>query len=1830
MQDSAPLQTIDDIRLEEKLGQGVHSTVYRAQRNGTRYALKLQKSRDPADSDAVRRRFIREAATLARLDHPSLPHVWTIGEFEDRMYLVMDYIEGTQLDELDVADALDVTDLARIGFDVCSALAELHAAGLVHRDIKPSNIIWDGEQAHLVDFGLVGLAVDHLSDDHDATSTVVGTLAYASPEQLRALKRPVDARSDLYGVGAVLYHAIAGRPPYDTTEFEELMRAHAAEEPSPLAEHDTRLDATGLHEVIERLIAKEPAARYQSALDAARAFDSLHSAHDPESDLTEETSPVVRVEDLQVRLRQSGRRDELNRVQQAWSYYRQTPNGLCTLITSREGLGREQFVTQALNTLDGAELTLRATSDRTEDSQPLDAISDLVKNFLRTHRDDRFDPNRLEALNTAADALPASQPIRHFLHRITGDATDDRTPLSSLRTHQFIGELARLIGSFTAEMSPSVIAVDRVERLDLTSSLVLRRLCYLLEQFDIFLLLSVDPDITDTHNLYDDIRGDLAFLDDGFNTVAPPSTDDDRTPTGVELNLSSLTTDDVVEYLSVFLNTDFQEVDFADQLRAASGGSPVILDQLLEVLIETLVIRPDWNGWAINRDRWQEVDIPNDTRELLADRLDGIDAELLELCGAAAVWGHEFYLQPLADTLEWSDRQIASAAERATHRDLFVEVSDNTADYKFVHPSVRQSLLERTPDDRRQRWHQAFAEWIDDRGSLQREANWSFDLAFHYARGDGSTPERTFELCWRAGRSAAENFAFDRTRTFLEAALHAADQLDADLPAELSYLLGWAYAELGEFEQAESQFRQAIERAESPFEKARYQIRWADMDATRLEVEPLESGTRRVLELLDVPLPTSSFGTLLWILPRFVQNQWWERTSRPSPATGDRKLSLKLLSRAFDLLGMAAVFGEKDLLSISAEVGRMHTALQLGDSPELARAYASSATLAALLDRETTARRQLERGHRVADQLDSPYASLKIDLAHTWVDHILGDPVGAAERAAPLLENKADQLSLLDHSLALEELSVNYGLRGYSERVRHWFREWYSTHEVRTDKWPPSTMYSTAMVHARLCGDNDTADELRDVSRESVQRQNRSIYFRKSHLSAITFDNVLLGKPPDAVEIPLRERLDLGSDPGETVFWAKTFFIHAAYARRYLLDHPDTDDTDHRLETFEIAVQRLESAAGTHPTLRAHALVMRAGFTKRAGDLEGGLDFLNDAEQLATDHRVPWVLFEVARERAHWLRERQQQAPTVDPVAGRLRERHRLHARDAANIADDLGWQPRAHELHRSFDISAGSATNPDPPTGSHTSTSEPSGLSTRQIELQRKLDALLEVSMATSSIIDPDEVSEVVVDAAIRVLGAQRGLLFLNDDGDDLERRQPRVVRTTEDYRQSTDDTADNGSPPFSRTIVDQVTRTGEAVVVRGTREGADIGAESIVAHDIRSVIAAPLFFDDRLVGAIYLDNRLAGGVFDDGDVEVLQAIANHIPVALETARTAQLEVEVAAERERRTYAETLRQFTQNVNEMLDVADILSHLLDHLSQSLDIAEAWGLQLPENGEPTVHAHLRGDRLLTRPFGTDTPSPPDPGELISAIADAPSVRTISPISDEDRQREPFIGEETQTWVAIPLGTGRRPVGIAVLTSPRTDAFDPADVEQALALADQAGVAIEKAILANNDPLTGVYNRRKFFEVAAPELDRCRREEAPLCALLLDVDNFKAINDEFGHAAGDRALEQLADICQDSTRRYDTIARYGGEEFAILLPSTDLEHARHAVAERLRENIEQTDILIGEKALNLTVSVGLAQLRDDDETPHHLLERADDAMYLAKRRGKNRVAAYGDAD
>ncbi|MDP2976028.1 MAG: diguanylate cyclase, partial [Anaerolineales bacterium] len=375
------------------------------------------------------------------------------------------------------------------------------------------------------------------------------------------------------------------------------------------------------------------------------------------------------------------------------------------------------------------------------------------------------------------------------------------------------------------------------------------------------------------------------------------------------------------------------------------------------------------------------------------------------------------------------------------------------------------------------------------------------------------------------------------------------------------------------------------------------------------------------------------------------------------------------------------------------------------------------------------------------------------------------------------------------------------------------------------------------------------------------------------------------------------------------------------------------------------------------------------------------------------------------------------------------------------------------------------------------------------------------------------------------------------------------------------------------------------------------------------------PLVVEERVRGVLWL----WGEKLKEPDQATMSIFANQVAVAIENARLYE------EQQHRLRDLALLHEISKNVSASLDLGEVLNRVVQGAVEAVGADAASLNLLLEAGQARMMASVG----LSEQFKARTDVRPG-GTTMTVI------RTRQPLLIPDVTQcpdlvKPIVLEEgIKSFIVLPLPGRERVTGAMFVFWHREHIFSDDEVRLLMTFANQAALGIENARLfaevqnlALTDPLTGLYNRRGFFELGRLEFARARRFGRPFASIMLDIDHFKRVNDTHGHPIGDLVLQALAIRFQGSVREVDLIGRYGGEEFTFLLPETAIDKASE-IAERLRKTIAQTPIPTDAGGLNVTISAGVAMYDKNTPDLETLIARADQAMYVAKHKGRNRIA------
>ena len=328
-----------------------------------------------------------------------------------------------------------------------------------------------------------------------------------------------------------------------------------------------------------------------------------------------------------------------------------------------------------------------------------------------------------------------------------------------------------------------------------------------------------------------------------------------------------------------------------------------------------------------------------------------------------------------------------------------------------------------------------------------------------------------------------------------------------------------------------------------------------------------------------------------------------------------------------------------------------------------------------------------------------------------------------------------------------------------------------------------------------------------------------------------------------------------------------------------------------------------------------------------------------------------------------------------------------------------------------------------------------------------------------------------------------------------------------------------------------------------------------------------------------------------------------------------------------------TLYEIGRSIQSTLELDKLLYAILDMVSVAIHLESAAILLTVADDKP--EGEVRFDHTVSRNFSDDLKGFLAESEGVKSV-----VREREPIlvSDmaQDKRFAPLIEKEAEaaSFVVVPLISKGNAIGVLCATDFRKGAFAEDAMKLLTTVAGQISIAIENSRLYEEtkrlsitDGLTGLHLRRSFQQILNGEIERAKRFKNTVSLLIMDVDHFKAHNDEFGHPSGDEVLKVVARIIKESCRSVDTAARFGGEEFTAILINTDLNGAE-MIAERIRRRVEGQEFRGNEATpvVHKTISIGIADYPDSATDKSELIEKADEALYRAKKEGRNCIIRY----
>ncbi|MCS3902820.1 diguanylate cyclase (GGDEF)-like protein/PAS domain S-box-containing protein [Methylohalomonas lacus] len=1694
-------------------------------------------------------------------------------------------------DLLRSSETLQLGTWLKIARAASQQLKELHALGVLHRDVHPGNLLWNSstERVALVDFELA-VPLIHAGAKPIDQQRLGAMLPYMAPETTGRMNVGVDERSDLYALGATLYEALLGEPPFTATDPLELAHQHMTQAPIP--PHQRRADIPSIvSAMILKLLDKSPDRRYQSArgleFDLSLAQEQFAGAGQVDHfelgrhDIPDRYQPGTGL---------YGRDTERMALLQALNQVR-GGGRMVYIIAGYSGIGKTSLVHQLREpTLSAGGIYAEGKCDQYQRLQPYSAwaraLDSIVAQILARPQAQRdvVAEKVLAAVGSNGGLLTAIVPsLEHLI--------GSQPVVNELGVREAQNRLdyvfVAFLGSLSAELTPLVIFLDDLQWMDRPSLDLLQAIAQSQEARKLLVVGAYrDNEVDAAHPLQEVLRV--------MRNEAPEVL---RITT-----LGNLSAADIGAMIATNLNMAREAADeLAATVYAKTGGNPFFSHQLLKRMADLRVLRFDEAKlrWLWDSEQLDAMPPADNVIDLLLQRLRELPERTQEMLRLGASIGVRFEPAVLTTVADCSGQDAEKALKPALKEGLLIW---DAYSLKFAHDRVQQAAYDLIAPDARAALHLRIGRQLVAAHDGSLSGRQLFDTIAHFERGQASLhepaerqriaalsaeaahraqaasahdvalryyrlaltlagedawrddPEKHWDLYLDALRSEFNNANHDRVEKMIAvAAAHARTRLDRVVLFELEC----------QFAVARNDQNAAIDLALQALELL--DIRFA-LDAPglveqaarlRAEIRLPSQGISTLAKMAEMHEPehlaavrvmVSAAGAAYVMRPKL-----WEVLTLQMVKTTLAQGRSPLAAFAYGFYGvlLAGVYQDIDK---GYAFGRL--SIQLLDHYGVEPLRAKIINLFDVFVRhwKEHLRKSLEelpRGLQSGiDYGDFEYGSYNA-IQHGKHQVICGCPLDEVLEQQNAYIRIIDRLKMgyhLDFAHIWRQLAIN--LSGRARDPLALAGDEYDADALiprliaQSSNFLVFNIYCTQTMLAYLLGRNEQALAAADAAAQysnyvsgMAEIAEHNFYHSLCLLAALESGAALHNRRLLRQVARNQRRLDVWARHAPMNFLHKYKLVVAERLRR--------SSSPHRAARFY--EQSIQGARETY--------------------------YLND-QALATELYAEYML-----ERGSTLL-----------AAGLIREAMVLYGRWQAYEKVRQLSKRYAHELQ----VVAESDTKP-------TNNSSDAAVN---FDVQSALRA----SVAIASETDVDALKCRLMLILAESAGAERGLLVLKDDSEWV------LAAEFDEAGTQTTESALLGASNVPQVVFAQVMRRQQSLVLDDSADSDDVWEDPYFeAHDVPSLLCLPLLHGNEVRGLLYLENRQMPRVFSPNSVKVIEILAAQAIVAIEKARlltTLEQRVEARTQELSRAKYEL-----EQANTSLRVSEERFRLAmratseglfdwDLVSGEIFFSPGWKRMLGYGD------HELGNSRDTWLGLIDTAQ----RDAVSSDMDAHLAGERHNIELEYRMRH-RDGHSVEVLTRASIvraqdGTALRIVGCNVdVTAEREE---------------QAAITYQ----ALHDLLTGLPNRVLFTERLDAARKALQRNGTPFALHLLDLDRFKKCNDTLGHSAGDEVLRQTGARIQAVLRETDTVARLGGDEFAVIQAGVSRSEDVHMVADKLIASIGQPILLKDGVVTDVGCSIGIRIVENSALSADMLIRQADIALYRSKNGGRGLATVFSD--
>ena len=737
--------------LLKKLGEGGKGIVYKARDTVLNRVVAVKMLKSAVASEEAYSRFMIEAQAVAKLNHPNIVSIYDIGKEDGKQFFVLEFVDGESLRDLMETypeGKCDIDTVLRIGMDVCSALQYAHSEKVLHRDIKPENVMIAKEgTTKLMDFGLAKMVGQPKVTQE---GVIVGTVAYVAPEV--ALGKSADARSDLYSLGAVLYEALAGKPPFQGDDPIKVIFGHIHDMPVPLGRLNSKVPQA-LADCVMKLLEKEPEKRYQSTEDLLKTMreiseeflkETLVPTHKPSI-----VVPVPRpIAGREIQL--IDRVEEMNLLRQAVDKAVRGEGSL-VFLCGEAGIGKTRLTRElrAYARLRGMQVLYGRCPAlfRMDGVPPYVLWSGVLRDYLEA--------GSPEQLYRVVGFYPAevAKLVPELKQRLA--AIPQSLPISPEHERDRLFEAVSQFIINVSKEGPLLLVLDDLQWTDQTSLLLMHYLARGIYKTPLLLLGAYrETDIDEKHPL------------------SPVLTELNRERLLQSVSLKRMPFKDVSEMIRQILEQDEIPKEFCELLYEKTRGNPFFVEEIVKSLREEEVIYREEDKWKFKE--ISKIEFPKTVKDVIKARISRLDDECQNILTMASFIGNDFTFEALCGVTGIEEDKLLETMERILKGGLVRERVIRGEDvYSFSDVIVRDVVHEEVSHLRHKKLHGAVGHALEKIYAKRIDEHFS-ELALHFL--ESGEKDKALDYFLKAAEKAQKVYAYSEAFSYFQHALELLEE----------------------------------------------------------------------------------------------------------------------------------------------------------------------------------------------------------------------------------------------------------------------------------------------------------------------------------------------------------------------------------------------------------------------------------------------------------------------------------------------------------------------------------------------------------------------------------------------------------------------------------------------------------------------------------------------------------------------------------------------------------------------------------------------------------------------------------------------------------------------------------------------------------------------------------------------------------------------------------------------------------------------------------------------------------------------------------------------